>query len=152
VDAFAGLLAGDLGHFHNQWTHSLFVGLLAALAVALAFWRGRGPFPWANWGLLTLAYGLHSLMDAATLHGRGVMLFWPFSPERFHTPVRLFSGVQWSDGVWASAHLWTLFTEALFAAVILLLTRGWLVWRRAGRTRLPEPRRSEPRLPGQEEA
>ncbi len=101
VDAALGLLLGDFGRLHNQGTHSLFVGLAVALAVAgiMQVARRQNAMHWA--ALTFICYALHLFMDSLTT-GRGVMLLWPFSTERFLSPVSLFQGVHWSRG-WANA-------------------------------------------------
>jgi membrane-bound metal-dependent hydrolase YbcI (DUF457 family) len=116
LDAMVGLLAGNLERFHNARTHSLFVGLAVALLFgAIAFWKGSSWLPF--WSLLTLTcYEMHVMMDFSTV-GRGVMLFWPFSTERFSSALKLFYGLHWSDGWQSLRHVWTLFTELGFVAV-----------------------------------
>jgi hypothetical protein len=48
------------------------------------------------------------------------MLFWPLTQERFASPIKLFYGLQWGLGWFSLWHLWTLFTESLFVAVVLI--------------------------------
>ena len=129
IDSIAGIVVGDFGRFHNNFTHSILVG--AGISVAFAgvmAWRRHG---FVFWLLLAAAcYSLHVLMDAATL-GRGVMALWPITGNRFQVPVPLFYGFHWSDGWVNPRHLWTLVTELTFAALTLGL---WFFW--SGRMRV----------------
>jgi membrane-bound metal-dependent hydrolase YbcI (DUF457 family) len=123
LDSVVGVLAGDIGRFHNGVTHSLFVGLGVAFAFAMFMrWRrGAGFMYWFTLSLL--CYQLHIVMDSATL-GRGVMALWPFSASRYHlTPAPLFYGFHWSDGWISLRHLWTLVTELGFGAFVVLIVR-----------------------------
>ncbi len=71
-------------------------------------------------------------MDAFTI-GRGVMILWPFSIDRYASPVSLFYGVHWSDGWVSVRHLWTMVTElALLAAAGLFIHLG--AYRKVGRS------------------
>lgn len=121
IDFVPGLLIGDVGRFHNQWSHSFVSGLVVALLIAGVFyWRQRAEF-WF-WFLISLvSYNLHVIMDYFTLSGRGVMLWWPFSTTRYESPLTLFWGVRWSEGLFASEHLITLVTELLFAGLVMLI-------------------------------
>ena len=57
-------------------------------------------------------------MDLFTI-GRGVLLFWPFSSQRFSFPLKLFYGLHWYDGWLSLRHMWTLLTELGFVVVIV---------------------------------
>ncbi|UCG22690.1 MAG: metal-dependent hydrolase, partial [Chloroflexota bacterium] len=111
IDSVVGVLTGDFGRFHNNLTHSLFVGFVVALVFGiLASWKERSSF----WPLLVVAlfcYELHVMMDALTV-GRGVMALWPFSSVRILSPLPLFYGLHWSDGLRSWSHMVTLLTEA----------------------------------------
>jgi membrane-bound metal-dependent hydrolase YbcI (DUF457 family) len=133
LDSIVGVLAGDFGRFHNNLTHSLLVGAAVALllAVALRAVRGNGFGFW--FAIVLAAYELHVLMDWTT-YGRGVMVWWPLTAERFQAPVFVFYGLHWSQGWLSTRHLWTLTTELLFAAVTLLALRTF-TRRRAPTTR-----------------
>jgi membrane-bound metal-dependent hydrolase YbcI (DUF457 family) len=122
LDSLVGGLAGDLGRFHNNLTHSLLVGAAVALlfGAAMRMVRGRGFGFW--FGVALAAYELHILMDWTTV-GRGVMAWWPLTDARFQAPVYLFYGLHWSQGWLSARHLWTLATESAFAAVTLLVVR-----------------------------
>jgi inner membrane protein len=120
ADAVPGILLHDLERFHNHFSHSLFSGLVLSLLffpVARALGRPR-PGLWMVFGLI--CYWAHLLMDSTTI-GRGVMLFWPFSDTRFSSPVKLFTGLHWSAGVWSLRHLETFLTEGLLILSVLLL-------------------------------
>jgi hypothetical protein len=119
IDSGVGILTGDFGRFHNNLTHSLFVGLTVATIFAVVMrWRGHG---FAFWFLLSLlCYQLHIVMDAGGV-SRGVMALWPFTSARFVSPVPFFYGFHWSDGLISLRHLWTLLTELGFTAVLLTI-------------------------------
>jgi membrane-bound metal-dependent hydrolase YbcI (DUF457 family) len=139
IDILPGLLMGDIGRFHNQWTHSLIVGSgVALLAGLIALWR-KDSFRF--WFLLAwVSYSFHVIMDAFTWGGRGVMLLWPLTDQRFEGgPVSLFMGVRWSEGVWSPEHLLTLVTELAFVGLVYLA--AWVYERFAcARTPCPERR------------
>jgi membrane-bound metal-dependent hydrolase YbcI (DUF457 family) len=123
-DALPGLLAGDMGRFHNHWTHSLVVGLgLAMLGASLIRWRYNSGFliPFL---VAFSSYALHVVMDYFTYDSRGVMFVWPFSSDRFASDFILFYGVRWSEGWLAVEHLMTLATELIFVMAIYGLVFG----------------------------
>jgi inner membrane protein len=117
-DSVLGILMGDFGRYHNNLSHSLLVGLMVALAVGgLSSLTTRDQF--GLWfGLALACYQLHIVLDYFTW-GRGVMAFWPITPERFSPPVALFYGFHWSEGLVSHRHLWTLLTEAPLAAALV---------------------------------
>lgn len=120
VDAVVGLLLGDMGRYHNQMMCTPLFALIFSIVTGLAGWHWRGAF--RPWFILAFScYLLHITLDFFT-HGRGIMLLWPLSEERFRPPFTIFYGVHWSDGLFSSRHIWTALTEiATFAAVWLLL-------------------------------
>ena len=119
VDSIAGLLLRDFGRYHNNGSHSLLIGLAVALVIgALAWWRKQSGFVY--WfGLVLLCYQFHIILDFLTV-GRGVMLFWPLSAARFESPVKLFYGLHWSDGIVSVNHIWTLLNELGFVVLAVL--------------------------------
>jgi inner membrane protein len=129
-DALIGLLAGDIGRFHNNGTHSLVIGLIIAflVAVSMRVWKKTSFLAWFL--VLLISYESHVILDYFTWGGRGVMLFWPLSAERFLPPFTIFHGVRWSAGVYTTEHLWTVTSELL---MVLLLFLG--VWFFEGRKR-----------------
>jgi inner membrane protein len=120
LDSAAGILFNDFGRYHNNGTHSLFVGFAIAVVIAgFARWRWRTSFIY--WFLLIfLCYQFHIILDFFTV-GRGLMLFWPVSSERFASPIYLFYGLHWSDGLFSIRHLWTLLNELVFTFVVVLI-------------------------------
>jgi len=125
LDSVAGILSGDFGRYHNNLTHSLFMGLsITPVAAIVAYVADRQRT--VQWVLLALVcYELHVLMDFFTV-GRGVMIFWPLSPQRWEPPIKIFYGLHWSDGWFSHKHLWTLLNETTFAACLV----GVAMWMR----------------------
>ncbi len=119
------------GHGRYDISHSLFVNLLlSVLAVALCSWQpgvrqfmgGRAVF-----GAGTLAWLTHLLLDAFYNHGRGVAIFWPFSPARLALPIRWFSVVPFIPPI-TSVHL--LEYRAEFASYFPLVVAAYLLRRK----------------------
>lgn len=127
LDSALGIAFGDFGRYHNNGTHSLLVGLLLA-ALAGGFAGRRQPGAAWRWALFAFSgYASHVLLDFFTVGGRGVMAFWPLTEARFESPVKLFYGVRWSEGLFSVDHLWTIANELTFLAIVLILP---LLWRR----------------------
>lgn len=128
LDALPGLWLGHMGNWHNQASHSLLlclpVGLVAYL-MARAF-KADHPRRWPLAAVMGVT--AHVFMDWATV-GRGVMLFWPLTTERFQSPIVLFYGLRWSEGLWSPLHLITLANELALIALVVL----WFRWRRTSR-------------------
>ncbi len=73
---------------HRGASHSLVAALLvAAIAFALARYRRR-PDAGKTFLFVLLVVGSHGLLDALTDGGKGVALFWPFTPTRYFLPWR----------------------------------------------------------------
>src|SRR5262245_39543056 len=95
VDFLIGWIAfGDFGALHSGFTHSLLFCLAAAAACGAA--SRRFAYLPGFWPALALV-GSHLVLDSASGHllmgpGYGVMLFYPFSMERIHSPIALFWG------------------------------------------------------------
>jgi membrane-bound metal-dependent hydrolase YbcI (DUF457 family) len=125
LDAIPGWIFGDMGKYHNGWSHSLIFGLVTCLLATpfLSFWMSK--LSATRCFLVSLScYSLHVMMDAFT-HGRGVMLLWPFTEKRFQFPYPPFRGVEWSEGWWTPEHLYTLANELLIVLVAAVLIFGW---------------------------
>ena len=119
VDAAIGIWFGDMGRFHNHMMSSPFIAVLMSLVIGGAGWQLRGEFyPWFI--LALVCYLMHIVMDFFTT-GRGIMLLWPLSEERYKPPFTVFHGVHWSDGLFSSSHIWTAVSEVATIAVIVLI-------------------------------
>lgn len=123
LPSIAGVILGDLAAFHNNWEHSLVAGLAAAAAIGggVRLASGRGFGRW--FGLALVCYSLHVIMDFFTI-GRGVMILWPFSEDRYSPPLKFFYGLHWSEGWLSSRHWWTLITETVFSLLVLILVHA----------------------------
>ena len=95
VDFLVGWIAlGDPGALHSGFTHSLLFCLAAAALIGAA--SRRFAFLPGFWPTLAIV-GSHLVLDSASGHllmgpGYGVMLFYPFSMDRIHSPIALFWG------------------------------------------------------------
>jgi membrane-bound metal-dependent hydrolase YbcI (DUF457 family) len=120
IDSIAGFLLQDFGGYHNSLSHSLFVGLVVALLIGgVIWWAKRSGF--VEWfAIVLLCYQFHIVFDFFTV-GRGIMLFWPLTLARFQSPVKLFMGLHWSDGLVSLNHVWTLLSELGFAVLVALV-------------------------------
>jgi membrane-bound metal-dependent hydrolase YbcI (DUF457 family) len=118
LDLIPGLYFRSINAFHNNISHSLAFGLIVAFSLATTIWlKHRARF--VHWLLIILlCYELHVIMDFFTV-GRGVMILWPFSAERYEPAVMFFYGLRRSEGLMSFHHLWTLTTELGFAAVVV---------------------------------
>ena len=129
IDSVFGILSGNFARYHNNATHSLIVGLLVAL-VASGIASMFSTISFRLIFLVTfLSYAGHVLLDFFTI-SRGVMALWPLSWERFASPLPLFYGLHWSDGLFSVRHLWTFLTELATAALLILAiqyitSRSW---------------------------
>lgn len=81
VDFIPGLLVGNPRAFHRGPSHSVTAALVAAvLGASLLTWSS---VPWlTRAGLIFLAYVSHLALDYFT-PGRGVLLAWPLSHQRY---------------------------------------------------------------------
>jgi membrane-bound metal-dependent hydrolase YbcI (DUF457 family) len=120
LDAAVGIVAGNLGRYHNNFAGSPAFGTIVALAAGAFMWRLRRPLAWPTTTLVFICYQVHILMDFLTI-SRGTMLLWPFSTERFSPPVQLFYGLRWSHGLASELHLVTLATELAFVAALAIV-------------------------------
>lgn len=131
LDALPGLLVGNMSLYHNQFTHSP----LFAIIVFLIYSGIRRMIPPSRSLIHTLklsagAYGLHLIMDVFT-HGRGLMLSWPFSDERYSPPFVLFYGFRHSEPLLSTSHIITFVTESLTMLPVLALV--WFMQKRKGK-------------------
>lgn len=122
IDFLPQLVLGEgSGVVHGGPTHSLAAGLVAAVlfSIAMQAFTRAGALRLALVGLL--AWWSHVLMDYLTYRG-GVALLWPFTSERFSSPIPLFYGVRHSEP-WAwHLHLITIVTETMFVILVWFIS------------------------------
>lgn len=123
LDAIPGLFTGNVSAYHNQATHSIFFGI--AFCLLAAFGIRRILDGWQHFRIVFFVcacYALHLAMDLLTL-GPGLKLLWPFSDERYTSPLILFYGVRHSAGFFSFHHIITLVTEMGTVAAFLMISR-----------------------------
>jgi membrane-bound metal-dependent hydrolase YbcI (DUF457 family) len=118
LDIIPAIIFRDLRAYHNNFSHSLLLAVPVAFLVAGIFRRVYRSNYWLWFLICLVSYDLHVIMDALTAE-RGVMLFWPLTQNRFASPIKVFYGLQWGLGWFSIWHLWTIFTELLFAVVVI---------------------------------
>lgn len=136
LDFLPGILYGQPALYHQGISHSL--GMATGVSLAVALLCSRTPSTvLAYWGLFTLAYGSHLLLDVFGLDGRppyGIPIFWPISSDYYLAPVQLFWGVHHvhrtsaTTGEWVSAildpvNLGAIGIEILVVLPFVLVTR-----------------------------
>ena len=119
LDVIPAIIFRDMRAYHNNISHSLFVGIPVALLIAGIFQRVYRSNYWLWFVICLISYDLHIIMDILTAD-RGSMLFWPFTDARYAAPVKIFYGLQWGLGWFSFWHLWTIFTESVFVAIVLI--------------------------------
>lgn len=119
LDVIPAVIFRDMRAYHNNISHSLFVGIPVALLIAGIFQRIYRSSFWLWFLICLISYDLHVVMDALTAD-RGVMMFYPLTEARFASPVKLFYGLQWGLGWLSPWHLWTIFTESVFVGIVLV--------------------------------
>lgn len=124
IDTLPGFATGNLGKYHNQATHSLIAAPVAAILAWVLFRLAGFARVRAVTLLVFASYLIHLALDYVT-HGRGLKLFWPWLDERFMSPVLIFFGLKWSDGLISSRHWITAFNE--ISVVVCSLGIGWLL-------------------------
>lgn len=118
LDVIPAIIFRDMRAYHNNFSHSLLFAVPVALLVAGVFHRIYRSNFWLWFLICLVSYDLHIIMDALTAE-RGVMRFWPLTQNRFASSVKIFYGLQWGLGWFSIWHVWTVFTELLFAALII---------------------------------
>ncbi len=129
IDSIAGILFGNFGKYHNQYTHSM---LFAGVVFAVVYLVARAFKCLQTVRLATMAFVLvmiHLGMDWVT-DGRGLKLLWPFTVERFRSPFLLFFGVKWSDGLFSTNHIITILNEVLVVGLVYLMVPWFMGLRR----------------------
>ena len=118
LDIIPAVIFRDMRTYHNNFSHSLLFAVPVALLVAGVFHRIYRSNFWLWFFICLISYDLHIIMDALTAE-RGAMLFWPLTQNRYASPIKIFYGLQWGLGWLSIWHLWTIFTELLFAVVVI---------------------------------
>jgi hypothetical protein len=119
LDVIPAIIFRDMRAYHNNISHSLFVGIPVALLIAGIFQRIYRSNFWLWFVICLISYDLHVIMDALTAD-RGVMMFYPLTEARYASPMKLFYGLQWGLGWFSPWHLWTIFTESVFVGIVLV--------------------------------
>jgi membrane-bound metal-dependent hydrolase YbcI (DUF457 family) len=119
LDVIPAIIFKDMKAYHNNFSHSLLVGIPVAFLIAGVFHRAYRSNFWLWFVICLVSYDLHIIMDALTAE-RGVMMFWPLSQTRFASPIKIFYGLQWGLGWFSFWHLWTIFTESLFVGIVFI--------------------------------
>ena len=118
LDIIAAIIFRDMQNYHNNFSHSLLLGIPVAVLVAAILRQIYHSDFWLWFLICLISYDLHIVMDALTPE-RGVMMFWPISRTRFVSPIGIFHGLQWGLGWFSIWHLWTIFTESIFVLVLI---------------------------------
>jgi membrane-bound metal-dependent hydrolase YbcI (DUF457 family) len=118
LDVIPAMIFRDMMAYHNNFSHSLLFAIPVAFLVAGIFHRVYQSNYWLWFLICLVSYDLHVIMDALTAE-RGVMLFWPLTQNRFASSIKVFYGLRWGLGWFSIWHLWTIFTELLFAVVVI---------------------------------
>lgn len=113
---------------HSQETHSVGAALIAASIAAWRYWpegatRGR------IFLAVFAAWFSHPLFDAMSFDMGppiGVMLFWPFSTEHWHTGVTVFDAI---ERHWDEPHFLRQNIGAVVRELLILVPTLFLVWR-----------------------
>jgi membrane-bound metal-dependent hydrolase YbcI (DUF457 family) len=118
LDIIPAIIFRDMKNYHNNFSHSLLLGIPVAIVIAAILYQIYHTSFW-QWFLICLvSYDLHIIMDTLTAE-RGVMLFWPLTQHRFASPIKIFYGLQWGLGWFSIWHIWTMFTELLFTVAVI---------------------------------
>ena len=134
VDLLPAVVLGleAVAPFHQGITHS--IGFAAVTGFSFGFFfRKRGiplSFGWFFFAALVYAHVLLDSLGDDTFPPIGVMLFWPFSSERFLSPVSVFPGVKKGS----LTDLWdphNLVEFGLEAGIFLPLIGALWLWKRA---------------------
>lgn len=120
---------------HSQETHSVGAAFIAA---TLAAWR-RWPIAHTRariWLVAFVAWISHPLFDASSVDlgpPIGVMLFWPFSTEHWHTGINVFGAIErhWNHQAFWRQNIASFVRE--MAILVPLIGLVW--WWRAGTRR-----------------
>lgn len=137
LDFLPGIIIyGQPALYHQGISHSLGMAIGVGLAVALLYSRTHRTVL-GHWGLFTLAYASHLLLDVLGPDGRppyGLPLFWPITDGYYLSPIQIFWGVhhadrtsattgEWLMGIMDPFNLGAIGIEILIVLPFVLLTR-----------------------------
>ena len=118
LDVIPAVIFKDMKAYHNNFSHSFLFAVPVAFLVAGIFHRFYRSHYWLWFLICLVSYDLHIIMDALTAE-RGVMLLWPFTQNRYASPIKVFHGLQWGLGWFSLWHVWTIITELLFVLLVV---------------------------------
>ena len=144
LDLVPGLLMGDAGRYHHQFTHSLGVAVIAGvMAVAAAAWfRLQNA---ARFGVLVAAaFASHVVLDMLSIGKspyNAVPLLWPITNQLYTLPPSIFPDIQYErdaadffGSLFSRTNLYALLFESATVAVAAV------VWKAVGSGRRETPR------------
>ena len=112
---------------HSQETHSVGAALIVA---TIAAWR-RWPIahtPVRTWLAAFVAWFSHPLFDASSFdlaQPIGVMLWWPFSREHWHTGLTVFGAI---ERHWEHENFWRQNIMSFARELVILVPVVAVVW------------------------
>jgi inner membrane protein len=111
LDFVPGILEGTPALYHQGISHSLVFAVVAGLIVSLGYqiYSSQKGAMLANWGLFTLSYMSHLLIDLVGPDKRlpyGIPLFWPVTDATYLSPIKIFLGVRHAKSTSTSTSEW----------------------------------------------
>lgn len=112
-------------NYHRGFTHSLvFCIVFSIFVAAIDFICRRKIIPQLFW-LTLILYSSHLLLDFFTSGGKGMLLFWPFSPDFYKSSWSLFPPVHHELSLFAPVHLIFISFELAYSFVIYSMLHFW---------------------------
>lgn len=122
---FLPQLVSDIS-LHRGISHSLGVGLLSSVILAIFLARGHRKLFFSVTALGFTAYLFHLLMDLVTTGGRGIPILWPLSSKVIQLPFTFFPQVHHSEGLFYAGHIPVLIFETVYAALLLGIVSNFI--------------------------
>ena len=130
------ILKGQPALYHQGISHSLGFAIGVGLIGALVLGRKWRSLP-VNWGVFSMAYGSHLVIDLFGPDLRppfGIPLFWPISENYYIAPFQIFGGVshagttsapfgEWMTGVIQPYNLWAIAIEIIVILPLILIVK-----------------------------
>jgi inner membrane protein len=117
--------------YHHGFTHSVAFVLLASVIIFISCCLFKRRLYRKVYFTVVLIMTSHLVLDYFTDGGAGIQLFWPFSEERFISPVSLFPAVHHSRGLFHISHFRFITFELGYSAVLF---GGLWAWKRRSLT------------------